>query len=48
MPKHVSGDTDVDQIAQEIKKLCGCFYTVLSLFLLLKDIPFGLGGGWDL
>jgi hypothetical protein len=56
MPKHVSGDTDVDQTAREIKKLCGCFYTVLSPFLLLnlllnlllKDIPFGLGGGWDL
>jgi hypothetical protein len=48
MPKHVSSDTDVDQTAREIKQLCGCFYTVLSPFLLLKDIPFGLGGYWDL
>jgi hypothetical protein len=48
MPKYVSGDTDVDQTVREIKELCGCFYTVLSPFLLLKDIPFGLGGGLDL
>jgi hypothetical protein len=48
MPKHVSGDTDVDTTVQNIKQLYGCLYTVLSPFLLLKNIPFGLGDGWDL
>jgi hypothetical protein len=46
MPKHVPGDTDVDQTARE--KKCRCFYAGLSPFLLIQDIPFGLGGGWDL
>jgi hypothetical protein len=48
MPKHVSGDTDVDTTVRKIKQLCGCFYMALSPFLLLKNIPFGLGGDWDL
>jgi hypothetical protein len=48
MPKNVSGDTDVDQTAREKKQVCWCFYTLLSPFLLIKDIPLGLGGGWDL
>jgi hypothetical protein len=41
MPKHVSGDTDVDTIVRNIKQLYGCLYTP-------KNIPFGFGGGWDL
>jgi hypothetical protein len=45
MPKHVSGDTDVDTTVRNIKKL---YYTALSPFFLLKNIPFGLGGDWDL
>jgi hypothetical protein len=32
----------------EKKMNCGCFYMVLSPFLLIKNTPFGLGGGWDL
>jgi hypothetical protein len=48
MPKHVSGDADVDQTVLEMKQICGSFYTALSPFLLLKNIPFGLGGGWYL
>jgi hypothetical protein len=47
MPKHVSGDTDVEKTVRNIKQLCGCFYTALSPFLLLKNIPFGLGSDWD-
>jgi hypothetical protein len=46
IPKHVSGDTDVNQTAREENN--SAFYTVLSPFLLIKDIPFGLVGGWDL
>jgi hypothetical protein len=48
MLKHVSGDTDVDTTLQNIKQLFGCLYTALSPFLLLKNIPFGLGGDRDL
>jgi hypothetical protein len=48
MSKDLSGDTYVYQIAREKKQLSGCLYTVLSPFLRIKDIPFGLGGGWDL
>jgi hypothetical protein len=48
MPQHLSGDTDVDKTVREIKQLCGSFYMVLSPFLLLKNIPFGLGGVWYL
>jgi hypothetical protein len=48
MPKHVSGDIDVDTTVLNIKQLYGCLYTALSPFLLLKNIPFGLGGGRDL
>jgi hypothetical protein len=48
MPKHVSGDTDVDTTVRNIKQLYGCLYTALSPFLLLKIIPFGFGGDRDL
>jgi hypothetical protein len=44
MQKHVSGDTGVDTTVRNIKQLYGCLYTALSPFLLLKNIPFGLGG----
>jgi hypothetical protein len=50
MPKHVSGDTDVDQTAQTKNRPQWCLTFGPDDFTILgKDnIPFGLGGFRDL
>jgi predicted amidohydrolase len=50
MPKHVSGDTDVDQTAQTKNRPQWCLTCGPGDFTIFgkNNIPFGLGGCWDL